>query len=270
MEEIGCSRCGRGRNEVKLLDAISDAELVKICEECALMEGIPIIRKPSSEQLAASEKTTPVRQRMLRMAGLPAEPSSEVKKVMNKLANPTIDSLRKKDYKSILDEKYQAARKRNQPINLVDNYNWFIAMERKKRKIDRNQLAKAIGVNETAIKMLELKQLPDDALSIIARIEQHLGLKLRVQNEDESRVQSFMKQLSTRTIQQSQQPPVQQPKSAEQKTPARILKFDPETSKNLTIYDLQKMKQAKELAEDGKEKEEILGKEIEFSEEDSN
>ena len=208
-----CYKCER--SEVKLLDAIYENEIVKICEECSVIENLPIIRKPSSFQLKESEKPYNVYQRLSRMSGV----KREEKKPEIKLEN-----LRKpKDYKVELEKKFSIAKSKNIPLNLVDNFNWLISMERKKRKISRKQLADSIGESEEAIKMIENNQMPDDALTIIKKIEQYFGFGLRNQ-ENFSKTENSM------------------PKAE----PARVLKFDKEATKNLTIDDLRRMKEARE------------------------
>jgi len=231
MEENGvCSRCGRSSDYVKLIDTIDSNELVKICEECAMIESSVVIRRPSSEQLKNSEKPYSIRQRLSRMAGVDEKPKQ--KEETSYLKDISLDKLRKpKDYKAILNAKLDQAKRRNQPLNLIDNFNWHIMMARKDRKITRKQLADVIGESETSIKMIEENFLPDDALRIINKIEQYFGVNLRRGSSG-----IFQK--------------ISQDKEAE--APARVLKFDPQASKNITIADLQKMKAIRE-SETGKD-----------------
>jgi len=265
-EEDRCIRCDRGKDEVKLLDAVSGSDLIKVCEECSMIEDIPVIRMPSSSQLQASEKPFTVRQRLNRMAGLKekeSEPEKIAKITKAIMSNVTIDSLRKpKDYRQILDEKFKLARKRNVPVNLIDNFNWYIAIERKKRKMDRRQLAGAIGESETVIKMIETKEMPDDASRVINKIEQYFGIKLRKDDTDEPKVNQLREKLNL-------------------PNPVRVLNFDKEIVKNITISDLKRMKEMREKGEKeikkveetvwGKGKEEkseedkeLVGEDIEF------
>ena len=230
-EEDVCFRCDRSKEEVKLLDAVYGNELVKVCEECSLIENVPIIRKPSSSQLIESEKPFSVRQRLRRMAGLRGE-KAEVEKISKitreLIQNINLDNLRKpKDYRQVLDEKFSLAKKRNVPVNLIDNFNWLIMMERKKRKIDRKQLADAIGEPEIAIKMIENKEMPDDSSRIISKIEQYFNIKLRKENEGEERAKEIVRE------------------KLGLKIPARVLSFDKEVVKNITISDLKRMKEAR-------------------------
>ena len=210
-----------------------------------------------------------------------------IKQEEEKPKNLTLDDLRKQKSKvDELREKYEIAKKRNVPLNLVDNFNWVIAGERRKRKIDRRQLAEAIGESELAVKMIENKEFPDDALKIISKIEQYLGIKLRKDNNrnEQDRIREAIAGHLMKPAQISQQAP-----SQSQLKPSTILKFNPETTKNITIADLQRMKLAREREEKEVEKVEdvvwrkneevkveekaeedkgLIGEEIEFEEEE--
>jgi ribosome-binding protein aMBF1 (putative translation factor) len=214
-----CIRCERESEEVKLVDAIYNREMVKICEECAISENMPIIRKPSTNQLKESEKPYSVGERMKRMAGIA---KNEIKKEEFKPAVLTLDRLRKpKDYKSILNNRFQQAKTANQPLNLVDNYQWYILMARKNRKISRKQLADAIGETENTVRLIEEKFLPDDALRVINKIEQYFGIPLKQGSKPVAYIDS-------------------------KPAPARIIKIDSKVAGNVTIDDLRKMKEARE------------------------
>ena len=54
MEE--CFRCGIYGSKIKFYDAIFDKGIVRVCEECALRENIPLVKKPTTFQLKESEK----------------------------------------------------------------------------------------------------------------------------------------------------------------------------------------------------------------------
>ncbi len=266
MEEERCFRCDKNQEEVKLLDAVYNNEVVKICEECSLTEDVPIIRKPSSSQLIESEKPYTVKQRLRRMAGFKEEKQISVaEKIARKMMGDVkIDDLRKpKDYKAVLDEKFLLAKKRNVPVNLIDNYNWAILRERKRRKIDRKQLAEAIGESEIAVKMIENKELPDDALRIIAKIEQYFSIKLR---RDDDRIM-WPKLIKSKVEKPTDGREIGKTEAKIEK-PAVVLKFDPETTRNITIDDLRKMKEerGKEAIEQAGKKALDLKKEINVSE----
>lgn len=225
MEEEVCFRCLRDSESVKLVDAIQGKEIVKVCEECALVEDIPIIRRPSSFQLKESEKPYTVYQRLVKMAGLKRESNVQEKK--QEIKGITLDNLRKpKDYSQVYKEKQMQAAKINKPLDLVDNFNWHIQMARRNRKITTTQLAAMIGESEITLRMIESGSLPDDGMRIIDKIEQFFKIKLRKSEVEKERAR----------IEQVQKP-------------ARILTFDKESVKNITISDLQRMKQERQKAE---------------------
>src|SRR3989344_3577946 len=94
-----CFKCGKSSEEVKLLDAIFNDELVKICEECSLSEDIPIIRRPTTSQLKESERSYSVRERLRRMAGLVPEEREKAIEIAKKIMTgkvPTIAELQKR------------------------------------------------------------------------------------------------------------------------------------------------------------------------------
>lgn len=235
-----CFKCGKSEEEVKLLDVIFKDEIVNICEECVLNEDSPIIRRPSTNQLKESERNFTVRERLLRIQGMKEE-KEDIRLLAKKITNITLDDLRKrtKTKAQELEEKQELAKKKNKPLNLVDNYNWLILMARKKKKMTRHELAQLLGESETAIKMLENKEFPDDADRLINKIEQYFSIKLR-KEDTFVRIEEQVKEKLGKNLKVEKK---------EIKEPARILKFDKKSVENITIADLQKMKEEKERKE---------------------
>ncbi len=237
-----CYKCQRSERAVKLLDAIYGSEIVKICEECAVSENIPIIRKPTSFQLNESEKPYTVRERLSKMAGIP------LKKPVAEEIKPkvTLDNLRKpKDYSKIIEDRWQEAKKKNKPLDLIDNWNWHIQMARRDRKLSLSQIGSVTGESELSLKLIEQGSLPDDANKIIGKLEQFFKISLR-KSEAEKEIERI----------------------EEAKQPARILSFDSESMKNLTISDLRRMKQEREKEEkqdENKAEKGLVGSDVEFS-----
>jgi len=234
-----CYKCLRKEDSVKLLDAISNGEIVKICEECAVTEELPIIRRPNSYQLQESERPYTVRQRLARMAGvklkdeIKQELRSDIKSQFkaSETRGITLDRLRPaKDYSKRIQERTEIAKKANQPLDLVDNWNWQIQMARRNRKITLTQLGAIIGESELTLKMLESGTLVDDASRILGKLEQFFKIKLRKSEaaREQGRIDEAMKTV---------------------KEPARILNFDKNSFKDITISDLKRMKDAREQAE---------------------
>ncbi|MFH1308309.1 MAG: helix-turn-helix transcriptional regulator [archaeon] len=216
-----CFRCLRDEEEVRLLDAIDGDEIVRICEECALVEEIPIIRKPTSYQLRETDKPYTVYQRLSRMAGLPASKTEDKVKL-------TLDKLTKaKNYdKPSFEIKRQQSIARNKPLYLVDNFHWHIQAARRKKHLTLKQVSDALGESEEAVKMIESGDLPGDGDRIINKLEQYFGIFLRKKEfqKEQERIEAVRK-------------------------PARVLNFDNNSLKTITIADLQRMKLERQKAE---------------------
>jgi len=254
--EYYCFNCERSEKEVKLLDAIKENEIVKICEECAITGDIPIIRKPSSFQLKTEEKHITVYERLSRMAGIEKTPEikerDKVKEIMEKItsANNNTEELS-------IRQRQELARKANKPLDLIDNFHWHIQMSRRNKKISQAQLASTLGEPESIIKMIEQGELPDDANRIIRKIEQFFGTKLAKSefNAEQNRINAV-------------------------RQPSRVLNFNQETLKTLTIADLIEMKKQQQAAEKQEKQEnpkeekiekenqesDLIGSDIEFIE----
>ncbi|MEK6820552.1 MAG: hypothetical protein AABX71_02465, partial [Nanoarchaeota archaeon] len=114
MSKEKCSICARDSSQARLVDAVYDNEVMKVCEECALLENILVIKKPSSSQIEKGKKEIGVRERMRKIAGLPPR-AREV----------TLDDLRKQRQDVSIKTKMEMAKSKNNPINLIENYNWL-------------------------------------------------------------------------------------------------------------------------------------------------
>ncbi len=77
-------------------------------------------------------------------------------------------------------QSYQPEYKKNNVVKeLVDNFHWEIAKVRKYKNLSRRQLAEAVGVPETVIKMLEIGELPSDDFILVNKVQSTLGINLR-------------------------------------------------------------------------------------------
>lgn len=269
MEE--CTKCHRSEREVRLFDVIYENEIVKMCERCAILEEIPIIKRPTTSQLKETEKNYSVYQRLKRMAGL--------EKKEDKHEESILDRIRE------LDENPELEMPEEESTNLVHNFHWYIMRARRNKGLSQRQLAWALGESEAAIKMLERAELPGEPEILIKKLEQFLQIKLRERTEKEIkeekekfRESSFLRR---RALEREKQVKMEENITPEpidiipeedivssvahgkivdtergtesidkqERTPVRVLSFKPDTLKNLTIDDLQKMKQEREKAE---------------------
>lgn len=153
-----CVRCGASGEKVRLYDAISSRSIVKICGDCNAIEKLPLIKKPTTEQITESKRQKSVRDMLSGMDG---------KKMVGR--EMTLRELVDKNLKERLAR---------QPSDLIDNFHWTIQRIRRSRKITREQFAKAIGESEATVRMLESGILPNNDYRIINKVEGFLGVNL--------------------------------------------------------------------------------------------
>jgi len=156
-----CFKCGVSGERRKLYDAISNRGVVKICEDCASREDIPIIKKPTESQILESKTpgSKSIRDRLKSM-----QRNQFVGKEM---------TLRDLVDKKVKTNTFQT------PSDLVPNFHWTIQQIRRTRKITREQFAKGIGESEATIRMVEQGILPSGDYKIINKIEGYLKVNLR-------------------------------------------------------------------------------------------
>ncbi|MBW6442226.1 hypothetical protein K0A97_00380 [Patescibacteria group bacterium] len=223
-----CSICGISGEVSRLFDALSPKEkgVVKVCENCAKKEDMPILRRPTTFQLKKSE-TKRVYDNLLSARN--KEGSFKVQQ-----RSPIGKNKEEITLREIVDRNYKqtSSQKKEPQLDLVDNFHWVIMRARRLKKITQENLAREISESEAAIKMVEQGILPEDEYRLISKLESFLGIKLLKSQDkrgeweggisitgDLNEIDSYKKQ------------------------PARIIKFDPIVTKNLTISDLKRMKE---------------------------
>jgi ribosome-binding protein aMBF1 (putative translation factor) len=175
-----CIRCDVEGIDVKLFDAIYDGQMEKICERCSVIENVPIIKKPDVLQLKKSEQTMGVNARMNRMSGVIPVKKEESFFIEDKLKE--------------LDKNPELELPERDKLNLVQYFNWIIMKNRRLKKFTQKQLADALGESEVAIQMIEKAKFPENAESLIKKLEQFFQVKLRKINEAEKIMKEQEKQ----------------------------------------------------------------------------
>ena len=159
-----CDICGITSTEVRIFDAIFELRMSNLCERCSIIENIPIIKKPNSEQLKESE-TQRVSDTMRDLSGIrePEKPATFFKEDrLNELdKNPDLE----------LPEK--------ENLQLIENFHWEIMKQRRRRGLSQKQLAESLGESEVAIQMIEKAKLPENAKRIMSKLEQIFQTNLR-------------------------------------------------------------------------------------------
>lgn len=264
-----CFRCERSEKEVRLLDAIYENDVVKICERCAVVEDILILRRPSTSQLKESEKSYSVYQRLKKLSG-----GVEKKEKHESI----LDKIRKLDENPELEQPEE-----KKPFNLVDNFNWHVTRARRNRGLSQKQLGWALGESEAAVKMIEKGELPEESEKLIKKLEQFLQIKIRERTEDEieeeRRKEREKEKFKIKLLEEEPEfevpikPIIEEedideldvvtnrgePEGAEsvdefeeieqEKNPVKVLSFKPEVMRGITISDLKRLKEEKEKEE---------------------
>jgi len=159
-----CVRCNVNGKDVRLFDAIYDGRMEKICERCSIIENIPVIKKPDSEQLKNAEQTT-VYKRMKQMSGILDDEKKESFFVGDKLKE--------------LDSQPELELPEKDKLNLIEHFHWEVMKNRRRKGLSQKQLAENLGESEIVISMIEKAKLPENAENLITKLEQFFQVKLR-------------------------------------------------------------------------------------------
>ena len=136
------------------VEAIRDGEIVRVPHSVALEEDLFILRTLGAEPQQTIQQNLPVQNRRA--------PEQKQGSVFS-------------DWKT---GKF-GMKKNNVLADLLPNFRWEIAKQRKSRNLTRNKLAEIIRASEHEVKLLELGELPADDFVLISRIEQFFGINLR-------------------------------------------------------------------------------------------
>lgn len=166
-----CARCDVRENEVRLYDAIYEGRMNSICERCSIIENIPIIKKPNASQLKETEQGEGVYSRMQRLSGLGEEKSDEVYFREDKLNE--------------LERQPELELPEQEKLNLIEHFHWEIMKERRRKGLSPEKLAEFLGESVVVVQMIEKGKLPENAESLIRKLEQFFQIKLRKVSEME-------------------------------------------------------------------------------------
>src|SRR3989344_2013988 len=170
-----CAICKRPNEEVELFEGILKAEMVNVCEKCSRIEGIPTIRKPSTEQLENIQDKRSVRERMENLSygkkrTLISKDQTIIQGNLARLKMPT--------------------KKETNP-DVIDNYYWEINMARRRRKLSIKQLAEIAKVDPDVLDSIERGQIPKNFEEIFMRIES--ALQIRLLKHDQAKINFIRK-----------------------------------------------------------------------------
>jgi len=234
-----CAVCKRDNDETHLFDGIYDGKISKICPKCAKIENIPIIKKPTPEQLVEAERRYSVKERMEKLSGL-----YDDKQTLSRdqtIANKNLAKLR-------------FPIKKQQHPELVDNYYWLIQQIRRRKKFTIAHVSKETGIPENIIEIIERGILPKEFKNSISKLENFFNIQLFKKHQ----IQAFLKKPSyNRQDEEKVFEEVKQKIHLKEEKLEKINKISegkmdfskPENIKNITLSDLIELKKKKETAE---------------------
>lgn len=158
-----CTICKTPDFEVDLFEGVYDNEMVMICESCAKDYSVPLIKKPTVEQLKRADKRYSVRERMERMSGLNKE-TTELSPEQ-RVVQGNLNRLRMPEPKQTNPD-------------VVDNYYWLLNISRRRKKMTINQLANQIEIPVEIIEAIEKGKIPKDYEILFPKLEGFFDIKL--------------------------------------------------------------------------------------------
>lgn len=128
------------------VEAIEEGKIVKVSEDYALKEGLPIIRKNLSKETERFKEREEAKEKIF-----------------------GADEFRKP-----LDWK-----ERKEIRGLIDNFHWEILRRRRVMNLTRKQFAEAVGEKEETIRKLENGILSSQDYVLISKVQGFLGINIR-------------------------------------------------------------------------------------------
>ena len=239
-----CYRCGVSDERERLFDAISNEGFVKICKNCSNDEELPLVQPVD---LNKPEKIKTVYERLSAMANLDPEKHKRVlierakEDSLNKYKQDRERRRQDGNLKGVIESNFQ--KNKPQPrTDLIPNFHWVLMRTRRSKKLTQKQLAENIGEPESSIVSAESGVILNNADSLVRKLENYLGVKIR---KVESPYASEQSRLVKPGI--TEDPERREIREKFEKEG----KFDAKTTETLTIADLNELNKKKEAESSG-------------------
>lgn len=223
--------------------AIKDNQVIKICETCSRVEGLPIIRKPTNEQLARANQRYTVRERMMKISG------------MDKL-NPV-----SRDHEIAQRHlgKIRVPEKVQESSSLVENYNWNIKIARRRRKLTLSQLSEMTKIPVEVLDSIEKGVLVKNYEKIALQLEKIL--EIPILKEHEGTIRFIMPKKTDEEIVNDARNRINSPQTRDLKTEKSLEELELEELRKSVIH----VNQQKKLEEKRQTLTELQKGELDFS-----
>jgi len=240
-----CFKCGISSEKAALYDAISEKEIVKICEKCQARENLPVIKKAKTSANWEPEKRMTVRERLSYMKGI--NPKEVEKKTREEIERTKKQN---EDLRKIIAKKYEEEMKVqgssmqadvSGESGMIRNFHWAIMRTRRARHMTQRELADKIGEPEIAIKMAEQGILPREREFLVKKIQNALKIQItKIPYDTYAKLPP----------QESQNSDAKSPEESQNPEDYREeLKLDSEKEKRWTIGDLLRIKKRVKVKE---------------------
>ncbi len=134
-----------------LVDAIDDGKIIRVREEYARREGLFILRKVEEMKEEKLSRKGKIEEERLGF--------DELRRPLNLRKSQVISELK-------------------------DNFQWEILSARKKKGLNRKQVANAIGMTENDVKLIENGLLPKEDFVLVNKIQDFYKINLRKDGKD--------------------------------------------------------------------------------------
>lgn len=260
MIERKCALCGITEKDTVLYEGIYDREMIFVCQDCAREERVPVIKKPSLEQLKDADKFYSVRERMEKMSGM--------KKMRTNIGEDQQVVLRNLT-------KLRMPEPKQKHEDIEDNYYWEINMARRRKKMTTNQLARETGISLEVIENLEKGKIPTEFREILSKLEEYFNIKL-LKHHDQ-KVNFVIKENETKVLEDVKQKIKEDREEVFRRKKKKILRkienseidfSKQENLENITLNDLIEIKRKKDREEQKKkyesQRKELFGEDLEL------
>lgn len=158
-----CARCFVKVDKVRLFDVIYEGKSDKLCERCAIIENISIIKRPGEEQIRQADMPPSVYDRMKKLSGIPEEIKQSTDSRANRLKE--------------LEENPGLMEPVKEKPDMLEHFNWTILRERRRRGLTQEKLAEAVNIPVEYIELLEKGNIPNN-VRIIQKLENFFQIAL--------------------------------------------------------------------------------------------
>lgn len=158
-----CERCSVKSDVIRLFDVIYEGKASLLCERCAIIENISIIKKPEQQAINQAEQPLSVYDRMKKLSGI-----LDQKKQITDHREERLKQLNENPY---LEMPYE------EPPEMIEYFHWEVMKQRRRKGLTIERLAEITRVPVEDIELLEKAKIPRNIESI-RQLERFFNIRL--------------------------------------------------------------------------------------------